>query len=38
MTTLKRFSIWSVVVSIFIIGGFAAAAGETCYGRHDFTW
>ena len=28
MTAVQRFSIWSVVVSVFIIGGFAAGAGE----------
>ena len=28
MTAVQRFSIWSVVVSVFITGGFAAGAGE----------
>jgi HEAT repeat protein len=28
MTAVQRFSIWSVVFSVFIIGGFAAGAGE----------
>jgi hypothetical protein len=37
MTAVQCFSIWSVIVSVFIIGGFAAGAGEACYGRHDFT-
>ena len=28
MTVVQRFSIWSVVISVFIIGGFAAGAGQ----------